>query len=351
MGATPKSLCFDGSSEASALPVRTVQGADAEAQQAARDAVMQIRLFPELPAALRKAIGYGPHADMLQHLVFWFHPRHPSMQKRWTLWKTFAEWHDECGLTDRQVKKGRKILDEKGLATYKRGQYSRVYYRVDWVALAQVLGIDFIPDGNSVQYDDFDIWFDDDEDDSIPDGNSVRLHSGRYSDQVIPDGNSVRLNTGDHAGNYSQETTLLQRDGEPAFAEPPSMNGNGKKEEKEAPPLDEKRHSQNGHTPSESRLERRETPTLSAYMKIKVHALVSGRAEEQVVRRFADNHIWNRNDSFGEPFTLERVAQKAREVLQGEEPLEAYVPFVERCMEDRLEEMADAEKAVFEAVA
>jgi hypothetical protein len=53
MGATPKSLYFDGSSEASALPVRTVQGADAEAQRAARDAVMQIRLFPDLTVALR----------------------------------------------------------------------------------------------------------------------------------------------------------------------------------------------------------------------------------------------------------------------------------------------------------
>ena len=118
-----------------------------------------------------------------------------------------------------------------------------------------------------------------------------------------------------------------------------------------AQPVDGQRHSQNGGTPSESRLERRETPTLSGDMKVKVWTLVSGRAEEQVVRRFADNHIWNRRDSEGEPFTIERVAEKSREVLQGEEPLDAYVPWVERLIEDRREEMADAEKAVFEAVA
>src|SRR5918992_771036 len=104
MGATPKSLYFDGSSEASALPVRTVQGADAEAQRAARDAVMQIRLFPDLTVALRGALGYGPHVDMLQHFCYWMHPRHPKMQDRWTMYKTYAEWCDECGLTDRQIK-------------------------------------------------------------------------------------------------------------------------------------------------------------------------------------------------------------------------------------------------------
>jgi hypothetical protein len=234
----------------------TKMGADAEAQRAARDAVMQIRLFPELPAALRKAIGYGPHADMLQHFVFWFHPRHPKMQKRWTLWKTFAEWLDECGLTDRQVKKGRKVLAEKGLATYKRGQYSRVYYSVDWVALADALGLEFIPDGNSVQYDDelndeFDF-----SDDSIPDGNSVRLHSGRYSDQVIPDGNSVRLNTGDYSEDYlTEESTLQVVAPEPVFTEPGAHEMKGKKE-KEGQPLGVERPSQNGHTPSESGLEK-----------------------------------------------------------------------------------------------
>jgi hypothetical protein len=229
---------------------------DVEAQQASRDAVMQIRLFPDLPRQLKKVLGFGPHVDMLQHYCHWMHPRHPKMQNRWSLWKTFEEWYDECGLTDRQVKRGRKILREKGIMTYKRGQYSRVYYSVDWVALADALGLEFIPDGNSVQYDDelndeFDF-----SDDSIPDGNSVRLHSGRYSDQVIPDGNSVRLNTGDYSEDYLTEESTLQVVGaEPAKAEPAQLLINKDKEQKEQPPTTE-HPSQNGHTQSESGLER-----------------------------------------------------------------------------------------------
>jgi len=320
---------------------------DVEAQQAARDAVMQIRLFPDLPVALRKAIGYGPHVDMLQHLVYWMHPTKPKMQKRWTLYKTYKEWRDECGLTDRQVKKGRKVLRELNLVTEKKGPRGRIHYRVDWVALAQILSLDTITD----QTDDFDAWFDDEEDEFSLDGSTDQGQFGRHGDQAIPDGNSVQPNSVDYAVDYGSLDSTLQVAPEPVYTEPGAHEMNGKKEEKEAQPLDDKRHSQDGHTPGESRLERRETPTLSGDMKVKVWPLVSGRAEEQVVRRFADNHIWNRRDSEGEPFTIERVAEKAREVLQGEEPLDAYVPWVERLIEDRREEMTDAEKAVFEAVA
>ena len=140
---------------------------DVGAQQAARDAVMAMQLFPELTVRIRGALGAGPHVDMLQHFCYWMHPRKPKMQRRWTLYKTFDEWREECGLSDRQVKKGRKVLSEKGLVTYKRGQYSRVYYRVDWVALAQALGLDYEDD---IPFD-FDEAF---EDEFMSDGYSVR---------------------------------------------------------------------------------------------------------------------------------------------------------------------------------
>ena len=39
---------------------------DVEAQQAARDAIMEIPLFPDLTVQLRDALEYGPHCDMLQ---------------------------------------------------------------------------------------------------------------------------------------------------------------------------------------------------------------------------------------------------------------------------------------------
>jgi hypothetical protein len=135
-------------------------------QQAARDAIMEIPLFPDLTVALRKALGYGPHVDMLQHFVYWFHPRKRKMQKRWTLYKTYDEWLDDCGLTERQVKKGRKVLRDLGLVSEHKGPHYRVHYRVDWVALLGALSVDpfawvddleedldqeFRVDGNTVQ--------------------------------------------------------------------------------------------------------------------------------------------------------------------------------------------------------
>jgi hypothetical protein len=247
MGATPKSLYFDGSSEASALPVRTVQGADAEAQRAARDAVMQIRLFPDLTVALRGALGYGPHVDMLQHFCYWMHPRHPKMQDRWTMYKTYAEWRDECSLSDRQVRKGRKVLHELGLVAEKKSNYGRIDYRVDWVALAEALSLDTNTVQTDEDLDDFDLFGDDDSLDAI----TVQGQFGRYSDESSLDAITVQANAGENAGDYPSGKTLLQRDGEPAFAEPPSMNGKRKKE-KEGQPLGDERPSQNGHTPGET---------------------------------------------------------------------------------------------------
>jgi hypothetical protein len=231
---------------------------DYEAQQAARDAIMQINLFPDLPVALKAALGYGPHVDMIQHLVYWFHPKKRKMQNRWSLWKTFGEWKEECSLSERQVKKARSILAEKGLVTHTRGQYSRVFYRVDWVALAAVLKLEYHPrgyqgqvedwyaehlerhgesisDGITVQYEDF-------EDESISDGTTGQLHSRRYSGQVIPDANTVRLNTVDYAGDYKSIDSPLQVGGTPLSATPPPEEMEEKKEEKQPPtkPSDDK---------------------------------------------------------------------------------------------------------------
>src|SRR5215218_3465794 len=114
---------------------------NANAEQAARDAIMEIPLFPDLTVALRAALGYGPHVDMLQHFCYWMHPRHPKMQDRWTMYKTYEEWRDECGLSDRQIRKGRKVLRELGLVTEKKSNYGRIDYRVNWVALAEALSL------------------------------------------------------------------------------------------------------------------------------------------------------------------------------------------------------------------
>jgi len=235
-------------------------GADAEAQRAARDAVMEIPLFPDLIVRLRDALGYGPHCEMLQHYCYWMNPEKRKMRNRWSIWKTFDEWYEECGLTDRQVKKGRKKLRELGIMSHKRGQYSRVYYQVDWVALADALDLSYVVDED-------DIWFDD-EDEFIPNGNSVpngnenrsSFRTAMASDfipdgnsvQFIPDGYGVRLNTREYARDYLQEKTLLQRAPEPAFAEPAAMDRNGKEDKDglSSLPIEHKRHSKDGDTAS-----------------------------------------------------------------------------------------------------
>jgi hypothetical protein len=209
---------------------------DVVTQQAARGDVMEMPLFPDLDRELIKALGFGPHCKMLQHFVYWFHPRHPKMQQRWTLYKTLDEWHDECGLTERQVRKGRKVLVDRGLITYKRGQYSRVHYRVNWVALANVLWLDYEPD---IPFDFEDDFMSDGitvENETLnhefmSDGITVESKSDGITVESKSDGITVDLNAGDYAGDYLQETTLLQRAAEPAFAEPAAKNRTPKEEE------------------------------------------------------------------------------------------------------------------------
>jgi hypothetical protein len=79
--------------------------------------------------------------------------------------------------------------------------------------------------------------------------------------------------------------------------------------------------------------------------EVKVWALVFGLPNETDVTRFADHLIADKLDAEGEAFTVERVAEKAREHLGGDEPLEAYIPYVQRCIDDKRAEGVQAEAA------
>jgi len=46
-----------------------------------------------------------------------------------------------------------------------------------------------------------------------------------------------------------------------------------------------------------------------------------------------------------EPFTVERVAEKVREHLRSDEPLKAYLPFVQRYLDDKRTESEEVEAA------
>lgn len=181
-------------------------------QAAARNAVMDIPLFPDLAVRLREVTGYGPHVEMLQHFCYWFHPRHPTMRDRWTLYKTYAEWREECGLARKQVDRGRKALRKLGLVIEKKGPHGRIHYRVDWVAVADVLSL--FPVGEQTEEKG---------------GNSLEpleeysLSPVGEQGQFVPQGERGSLslvgehaNTGEYAGEYEQETSPLQGGAEPA---------------------------------------------------------------------------------------------------------------------------------------
>ncbi len=221
---------------------------------------MEIPLYPDLSVRLKKALGYGPHVDILQHLAYWFHPRHPKMQDRWTLYKTFDEWYEECGLTDRQVKKGRKELHKAGLLTWKRGQYGRVHYHINWPELADILN----PDTVGVPIEDFD----DDFEDFNPDGVGVPIQSGHQGVPFNPDGVGVPFNPDGLASDpiqettqditqedFSQESSLLQSAADaPSRATPRETNKEDFEDLEDlmsSQARTDKRHSQNKDSPPE----------------------------------------------------------------------------------------------------
>jgi hypothetical protein len=125
---------------------------DAEAQRAARDAIMAIPVFPELERRLISVLGPTSEALMIHQLVYWF--SRPKMQNRWSAYKTYKEWKDERGLNRRQVDKGRKRLKANKLVEEKYGNYKRIVYQIDWVRLAGLLLIP-VKEGQSYDLDDF----------------------------------------------------------------------------------------------------------------------------------------------------------------------------------------------------
>jgi hypothetical protein len=323
---------------------------DAEAQWAARDAIMQIPQFPELERRLVSVLGPTSEALMIHQLVYWFDK--PKMQNRRWAYKTYKEWKDERGLNRKQVDKGRKRSKALGLLEEKHGNYKRLHYRVDWVRLAELLSIP-LKGGQSDEWDDL-------EDDPFsyeplyplkgaqsssdtPKGGTVENDTPLVDDDSDsyaenPSFGEVQYNAREHPEAYEQDNTLYREAPEPAFAEPsaPAINKKEelKKDDVPALPGPDKRHSQTAQPPK---------PKISKEREVKAWGLIFGLPDETDASRFADRHIAGNKDSNGEPFTVERVAEKVRELLGGDEPLKAYMPWVERCLGDKRAEAAETE--------
>ena len=243
-------------------------GFDAEAQRAARDAIMEIHPFPELLTRLTRVFGPGPERDMVHQLVYWFSK--PKMQNRWTAYLTRENWRDQRGLNRKQVDKGRRRLKAhpSGVVEEKMGPYKRIHYRIDWVKLAALLGLE-IPLKGVPMHDDFDDF--DEEDLRTPlkgvpkptepplgvPGSSAPPEMDVAPDTYAENPANVRVpsNTGAYAGAFYQNNHPAGC-AEPAFAEPAPPEINKKEEPKDSslssPPAQDKRHSENGHAPSQN---------------------------------------------------------------------------------------------------
>jgi hypothetical protein len=112
---------------------------EVEMQHEAREAISAIPMFPDLEKWLVSVFGPTAEAIMLHQLVYWF--RKPKMVDRWTAYKTREEWKEERGLNRKQVDKGRARLKSYRVLEERIGPYRRVHYRIDWVQLADRLGM------------------------------------------------------------------------------------------------------------------------------------------------------------------------------------------------------------------
>jgi hypothetical protein len=242
-------------------------GNDAEAQRVARAAIMEMPAFPELERRLISVLGPTSEAIMIHQLVYWFSKR--KMQNRWSAYKTYKEWKDERGLNRKQVDKGRKRLNANKLVEEKYGNYKRIEYQVDWVKLAELL---LIPlkggqsyDLDDLKDDDFDVLGEEplyplkggQSSSDIPKGGTVQKDTPLMDDtpDTYAENSSfggVQSNARDYSEDYlTEESTLQVVAPEPVYTEPGAHEMNGKKE-KEEQPLTTERHSQNGHTRSET---------------------------------------------------------------------------------------------------
>jgi hypothetical protein len=112
----------------------------------------------DLLVGLTRVYGVQSEVFVLHQLCYWF--GRPKMQNRWALWKTYQEWRDESGLNRKQVDKARRGLKADGVVVETKGQHQRIFYRVDWVKLWEMLNTGERWPEDDVSNDDADPPFD-----------------------------------------------------------------------------------------------------------------------------------------------------------------------------------------------
>lgn len=302
------------------------------AQLAARSAIMEIPLFPELEKRLTRVFGVTPAMVFVHQIVYWF--GRPGMADRWTMYKTADEWHEERGLNRNALKRARKRAMAAGVIAEKKGPYKKIHYRPDWVRLAYLLRLDCaVPDAE----DTADVEGIEEAVDPRPiplrgptqgETNGIRSTPLRDRSQnaTLKASRSIdTLGAQSNTENYAEEQ----------LAEDYALQASAERlEEASADALTDAyvaplNGGDNAFTPPQV------LPRLDEETKTRVREMIVTANREDDVSRFCDHHLNGKVDKDGVSFTVERVAEKVRERLGDEEDLTAYTPWVQRCLEDR----------------
>jgi hypothetical protein len=165
------------------------------------------------------------------------------------------------------------------------------------------------------QTDELDEWFLDDDDE-------FSLSPVGEQGQFVPQGEQASLspigghaNSGEYPEDYEQDNSVLHTGGEPAFAEPPPQEMNGKAHNHTTG------YEKNHHLDIDRIVDLEELLLADPEEKDERLARLLKRCRERM------EGIKNR-----ETFTVGYVAEQLREEIGGSEPIHLYEEVVERCL-------------------
>jgi hypothetical protein len=286
------------------------------AQLVARAAILKIPHFPELEKRLISIFGVAPAVVFLHQMIWWF--GRPKMADRWSMYKTADEWYEERGLNPKALKKARDRTIAAGIIAEKKGAYKKIHYRPDWVRLADLLQCNCpMPEVDTTS----EMEKSEEENGSRSTPLRARSQNETFKVSKSIDTLGVRSNSEDHAENQRTEDYALQASADASSSRSADASINM---EHLAPS-----GTQNEITPPQL------LPGLDEWTKARVREMIVNMDRDDDVTRFSDHHLNGRADVYGEPFTVERVAEKLREHLDDKKSLKAYTPWVRRYLEER----------------
>jgi hypothetical protein len=293
---------------------------------------------------------YGGDAGILVgHFLFWTNKS--TLGGGW-FWKSVVEIERETGISEYRQRKARKRLKARGALEERRvSRRKPLRFRVNLVTVAEHIGVElpeYLKLGSVTEY--------------------IELGSGTQHTNLESDTEYLQLaprtteNTTESTAENTYRDTSLQAGGRdlsgraadaqvdqssasvddgdtptdndiPDYGLTPTPDMAAKEKVEDAASRD------NG-TPI---AEKTAAPPLSKAEQTRVWLLLLGD-EENEATRLADLYLDDETDaaSRSEPITVASIAAKVREKLGGDVPLEAYVPWVAACLEERRTETTKA---------